>query len=84
MSGTLEAAPQRGHQARVLVGDHQPHLGQAALRAAVMKPFQKTSSSLSPTSRPEDLPLTGRAHARGDHVSAYDDTTWEVWLRTCR
>ena len=31
MSGTLEAAPQRGHQARVLVGDHQPHLGQAAL-----------------------------------------------------
>ncbi len=83
---SLEGALERGDEAGVLVGDHQPHPAESALlQVGQERPSEHlivAGSSESPTSRPS----TSRPPSAVIPVATATaiETTWEVALRTWR
>ena len=78
MRGALEAATQRGDQARVLVGDHQPDPGQApSTQVGQKRPPERLLLAVA-DGQAEDLPTSGGGdpgrhhHGLGYHLPEAD------------
>ena len=86
MAAALHGAGDRGDQAGVLVGDHQPHPSQPRLRSPVRQSRQNISSSESPTSRPTSRPKISRRPPCVTPVAITTalDTTMPCPVRACR